>query len=301
MKKVFFLALITLVSATFATTDISAKDGNKKHKKAPTTPIVEEVITLETPNDTISYADGMAASRGLVMYLINTFKFDTIFVNDFMQGFNDVLERGTDPKYLAYNLGVQIGMQVESQILPRETMFFDNAEEVVNKEKFYRGFLDGVKQDTTFFAVEDASSYADEWKKDVAKRKTDAYIAENVAFLENVEQEPDVVTLPSGLRYKVITQGDGPIATEESNVTVRYEGKMIDGTVFDSSYERDPDTSSFKPSKVIKGWTEALLMMPEGSKWELYIPQELAYGERQAGKIKPYSTLIFTVEVVKVE
>ena len=91
------------------------------------------------------------------------------------------------------------------------------------------------------------------------------------------------------------------MATKEDNVTVKYEGKMIDGTVFDSSYKRKPDTTSFRPDQVIKGWTEALCMMPEGSKWELYIPQELAYGERQAGNIKPYSTLIFTVEVVSVE
>ena len=85
-------------------------------------------------------------------------------------------------------------------------------------------------------------------------------------------------------------------------MTVKYEGKLIDGTVFDSSYKRNPQTTDFKPEQVIKGWTEALCMMPEGSKWELYIPQNLAYGERAAGgTIKPFSTLIFTVELVKVK
>ena len=76
---------------------------------------------------------------------------------------------------------------------------------------------------------------------------------------------------------------------------------MIDGTVFDSSYKRNPQTSSFRCDQVIKGWTEALTMMPVGSKWELYIPENLAYGERQAGQIKPYSTLIFTVELEDIE
>ena len=91
------------------------------------------------------------------------------------------------------------------------------------------------------------------------------------------------------------------MATERDEVTVKYEGRLIDGTVFDSSYERKEQTNTFRPTQVIKGWTEALLMMPVGSKWELYIPYDLAYGERQAGKIKPYSTLVFTVEVVGVK
>ena len=83
-------------------------------------------------------------------------------------------------------------------------------------------------------------------------------------------------------------------------VEVKYEGKLVNGTIFDSSYQRNPQTTKFKPTQVIKGWTEALTMMPEGSIWELYIPQNLAYGERGAGEIPPFSTLIFKVEVVKV-
>jgi len=138
------------------------------------------------------------------------------------------------------------------------------------------------------------------WEK-ADKIKNAAYIAENTKWLEDNKMKEGVVTLPSGLQYKVITAGKGKVATKSDNVTVKYEGKMIDGTVFDSSYKRNPDTTTFRPDQVIKGWTEALCLMPEGSKWELYIPQELAYGERQAGKIKPYSTLIFTVEVVSVE
>ena len=98
----------------------------------------------------------------------------------------------------------------------------------------------------------------------------------------------------------MLKKGEGPIAKADDNITVRYEGHTIDGNVFDSSYKRTPDTTTFRPDQVIKGWTEALCMMPEGSKWMLYIPQNLAYGSRPAGAIKPYSTLVFTVEVVKV-
>ena len=92
----------------------------------------------------------------------------------------------------------------------------------------------------------------------------------------------------------------GNVADVNDEVVVKYEGRLIDGTIFDSSYERNPQTSKFRPNQVIKGWTEALSMMPEGSKWELYIPENLAYGERQAGKIPAFSTLIFTVEVDEV-
>ena len=99
----------------------------------------------------------------------------------------------------------------------------------------------------------------------------------------------------------MLVKGEGEVASERDDVTVKYEGRLIDGTVFDSSYERKDQTSTFRPSQVIKGWTEALLMMPVGSKWELYIPYNLAYGERAAGKIKPYSALVFTVEVVDVK
>ena len=119
-------------------------------------------------------------------------------------------------------------------------------------------------------------------------------------WLADNAKKPGVVTLPSGLQYKVITNGTGdkPSATDE--VVVKYEGKLIDGTVFDSSYKRTPDTSSFRADQVIAGWTEALQLMAPGSKWELYIPQDLAYGAREMGSIPAYSTLIFTVELLKV-
>ena len=110
-----------------------------------------------------------------------------------------------------------------------------------------------------------------------------------------------MVTLPSGLQYKVLREGNGAIPKLDDNVVVKYEGTLIDGTKFDSSYDRNPQTTTFKPTQVIKGWTEALTMMPVGSKWMLFIPENLAYGERQAGKIPAYSTLIFTVELEEIK
>jgi FKBP-type peptidyl-prolyl cis-trans isomerase FklB len=107
-----------------------------------------------------------------------------------------------------------------------------------------------------------------------------------------------VIVLPSGLQYKVLVKGDGEVPLEDQKVQVNYEGRLIDGTVFDASARHGDKPSEFKPNQVIKGWTEALTMMPVGSKWQLFIPYYLAYGNRSAGEIKPYSTLIFDVELV---
>ena len=99
----------------------------------------------------------------------------------------------------------------------------------------------------------------------------------------------------------MLRQGDGEVPQKTDRVKVHYEGRLIDGTVFDASSKHGTEHASFRADQVIKGWTEALTMMPVGSKWQLYIPQELAYGERQAGQIPPYSTLIFDVELVGID
>ncbi len=125
--------------------------------------------------------------------------------------------------------------------------------------------------------------------------------AEGEAFLaENAKQE-GVVTLPSGLQYKVLNAGTGATPKATDSVECHYEGRLINGTVFDSSYQRG-ETATFGVNQVIAGWVEALQLMKEGDKWQLYIPYNLAYGERGAGaQIPPYSTLIFDVELIKVK
>lgn len=118
-------------------------------------------------------------------------------------------------------------------------------------------------------------------------------------FLSENGKKKDVMTLPGGVQYKVIKEGNGIIPSETSRVKVHYEGRTIDGEIFDSSYNRG-EPIELRVNQSIKGWTEALTHMPEGSIWEIYIPQELAYGERQQGSIEPYSTLIFKMELQKV-
>ena len=122
---------------------------------------------------------------------------------------------------------------------------------------------------------------------------------QGVEFLEENGKRKEVTTTASGLQYEVITMGKGAKPTANDKVKVHYQGTLIDGTEFDSSYKRG-EPATFVANQVIKGWTEALKLMPVGSKWIIYVPQNLAYGSRDAGQIKPFSTLVFEVELLEI-
>jgi len=133
------------------------------------------------------------------------------------------------------------------------------------------------------------------------KEQAEKNVEEGKKFLAENQKKEGIKTLPSGLQYKVMTEGSGKTPQATDTVTVNYRGTLIDGTEFDSSYKRG-QPASFKVNGVIKGWTEALQLMKEGSKWQLFIPHDLAYGERGAGRtIPPGSTLIFEVELISVK
>lgn len=166
----------------------------------------------------------------------------------------------------------------------------------------YQGLFDALRGDTALFKTQKAERFLNTRVTDIRKAKEEKLKKAGMDFLKENAQKEGVITLPSGLQYKVLKQGDGAIAKATDKVKVKYEGRLIDGKVFDSTDKHGGDPVTFSPNQVIKGWTEALCMMPVGSKWQLYIPQELAYGPRGAGAdIPPYSTLIFDVEVLEIE
>ena len=155
-----------------------------------------------------------------------------------------------------------------------------------------------MEKDTTFFKQEEAQEYVSKKQKALAEQRNAQTKAIGEKFLAENKKKAGVVTLPSGLQYKVLVKGNGSKPTKDDQVAVVYEGRTIDGKVFDATARHGKPNDTFGVSNLIKGWTEALTLMPVGSKWEIYIPQELAYGARGAGEdIAPYSTLIFTLEL----
>ena len=155
---------------------------------------------------------------------------------------------------------------------------------------------DEIREVTTAFRQEMAQKQAEVTKKLAEKNKS-----EGEAFLGENKKKEGVKILPSGLQYKVITEGSGRSPKESDTVTVNYKGTFVDGTEFDSSYKRG-EPATFPVNGVIKGWTEALPLMKEGAKWQLFIPSSLAYGEAGAGNaIGPNATLIFEVELISIK
>ena len=285
LKTILILALVALVC-----TDASARSRKKKLEYVnPVKPVAAKDY---------SYAIGVAQAKSLKDYLMQREGVDQQYLPMAIQGMRDYAKLSpTELKEKqAYAAGLRIGEMNQQQVVPafnqqatgkRDTTFVDAAL-----------LTDGLADGMNGFATLSADSAMKVAEQQMAYYKNEIKNA-NALWLDANKQKKDVKTLPSGLQYRILTAGNGPVATDTTKVEVHYEGKLIDGTVFDSSYKRG-QTATFRPDQVIKGWTEALQLMPEGSTWELYIPYNLAYGENGTQNIPPYSTLIFKVEVVKV-
>jgi len=170
----------------------------------------------------------------------------------------------------------------------------------VNPELFLNGFKDVFKGEGTLIHPEEANEILEEFIGKLNRNKGAGNLEEGIKFLAENKNKQGVVELPSGLQFKVLTEGDGEIPTLNDQVKCHYHGTLIDGTVFDSSVERG-QPAVFPVNGVIQGWVEALQLMSTGSKWKLFIPSDLAYGSNGAGgAIGPNSTLIFDVELLKI-
>ena len=190
---------------------------------------------------------------------------------------------------LSYSVGVMMAQGLKSQNLTD-----------LQPEDLAKGINDVLKDQTLAISKEDAENIFRDYLQAQKANQHQAAVAEGKAFLEANGKRPEVTTTESGLQYEIMKEGTGAKPTAASKVSVHYHGTLIDGTVFDSSVERGQPTS-FGVTQVISGWTEALQLMPLGSKWKLFIPYNLAYGDRAAGqKIGPFSTLIFEVELLEI-
>ena len=278
MKRIILIALTVMVSASFYTASA-------------------QKVNLVTPSDSLSYAAGATMTDGLLPFLKQQYGVDETFIDDFVRGFEEALKSNVDDPMKAYGAGIQIASMVKDRMLPSISNDLDGSAYSIQNDLFQKGFIASLKKDSTIFNQEQAKEFFNSGMEAVVLAKK----AVGEKFLKENSQKKGVKVTPSGLQYKILEKGKGPIPTKDDQVRVKYEGRLIDGTVFDSSYKREDQTNKFRLTDVIKGWTEALTMMPVGSKWELYIPQELAYGARQTGDIPAYSTLIFIVELVGID
>ena len=254
--------------------------------------------------DSLSYTWGLANSNGLDRYLAQL-GLDSTYVTDFLKG----LSHGasiTNKKDIAYQAGVSIGQNLLLQIIPNmnRDLFMTDTLQTVNKDLILAGIADGVTAKKGSMDMDEAQVYVNlsisKIKEKSLEKMYADYKAENEKFLEENKNKEGVQTTASGLQYKVLKQGNGPVPDKDTFVKIRYKGMMIDSTEFDNNYKA-PAPSRAIASRFVKGFSEALQLMPEGSKWQLFIPQKLGYGARATGKIKPFSTLIFEVELVEVE
>ena len=289
MKKLTFVAAMAIAAATFTGC------GNSTPK-----------ADLKTDVDTLSYAIGLAQTQGLKEYLIGRMNIDTTYMDQFIKGLNDGANAGDDKGRAAYYAGIQIGQQISNQMITgiNQEVFGSDSTKTISLKNFMAGFITGTTGKKGLMTIEQATQTAQTKMNAIRAKVMEKNYGPNKAagekFLAENKKKPGVKTLPGGVQYKVIKVGKGALPADTSMVKVHYEGKTIDGKVFDSTYKNGHPVT-LRANQVIRGWTEALVRMPVGSVWEVYIPQELAYGEREQGQIKPFSALIFKIELVGIE
>jgi FKBP-type peptidyl-prolyl cis-trans isomerase FklB len=231
-------------------------------------------------------------------------------LNEFIKGMTEGMNQ---KEKSAYANGLSIGVQFSQQMLPQfnSMLFGSDSTKKVNNDQILAGLISVLKNQQLaidkmaangLIQAEVEKAQAAETarqEEDLKIQYKDSIAAGDAYMAENAKRE-GVVTLPSGLQYEILRAGTGAVPTDTDQVKVHYHGTLINGTVFDSSVDRG-EPATFGVTQVIPGWTEALKLMPVGSKWRLYVPYNLAYGSADRGTIKPYSNLIFDVELLGIE
>ncbi len=276
---------------------------------------------LKTSADSMFYAIGVSqsADKGTLGKFLTQMQSDSAYLEDFLEGLAYGVEKNydamdkvkdTDDKQeRAYAVGIMQGVEFASLLSRVDSRLFGEADMTEAHRNFVAGFADMVHQQVKLqyggrpLDVTTANKFSEELGmrleeprllKEFGKVKT-----AGEKFLAEKRKEAGVQAFPSGVLYKVLTQGTGAKPTLKDRVAVRYTGKLIDGKVFDAtSLHPKVQADTFGVAQVIPGWTEALQQMPVGSKWEVYIPYRQAYGTRSSGEIQPFSTLIFEVELL---
>ena len=286
MKKLSIVAVLAIAAATITSC------GNSTPK-----------ADLKNDLDSMSYAMGYSQTQGLKEFMVGRMNVDTTYMDQFIKGVNDGAGAGDDKAKAAYYAGIQIGQQISNMMVKgiSHEVFGEDSTKSISMKNFMAGFVAGTTGKKGIMTMEQAQQIAQTKMAAVKAKNMEKQYGPNKTagekFLAANKTKAGVKTLPSGVQYKVIKEGNGPMPKDTSMVKVNYEGRTIEGKVFDSSYKRG-EPLELRANQVIKGWTDARVHMPVGSVWEVYIPQELAYGEREQGDIKPFSALIFKIELI---
>lgn len=261
--------------------------------------------SLNSEIDSMSYALGLANTQGLRPYIVSRLGVDTTYIDEFVRGLNEGANSAEDKRKAAYFAGIQIGQQINNQIIKgvENEVFCGDTTQSISRDNFIAAFIEGVYGKSKYMTMDQAQDVAQSKMKELKARTLDKQYGENRTagekFMAEIAKKEGIRPLANGVYYEVITEGKGEIPADSDRVEVNYEGRLINDTVFDTNAKRQKP-AKFRCNQVIPGWTEALTHMPVGSTWMVYIPQEQAYGERQAGKIPPFSALKFKIELVDI-
>ncbi|MCR4994165.1 MAG: FKBP-type peptidyl-prolyl cis-trans isomerase [Bacteroidales bacterium] len=287
MKKITFFLAVALAAVMTSCTQSAPK------------------ANLKTDIDTLSYAIGMSQTQGLKEYLSARMNIDTTLVDDFLKGFYESVNAGDNKKKAAYYAGIQIGQQVSQGMVQNinQMIFGEDSTQTINEDNVYAGFMAAVAGKFDIMTLDSANTYVQTNMETIQNAAKEKAYAENKEagekFMAKIAKKEGIKELGDGVYYEVLTEGTGEVAADTARVKVHYEGTLIDGTVFDGNMDGEP--AVFGASQVIPGFKAALTTMPVGSKWKVYIPQEQAYGPQDMGKIKPFSALIFTIDLISIE
>lgn len=288
MKKLTLAAAVAVTAATMVSCGNSTPKAN-----------------LKNDIDTVSYAIGVAQTQGLKEYLVKGLGVDTAYMDEFFRGVNTGVNAGDDKKKTAYYAGLQIGQQISNQMVKgiNHELFGDDSTKTISLKNFMAGFVSGASGEKGLMNMSQAQMVARAKIAEIKSKTIEKQYGENKKagekYLADYAKKAGVKKLEGGVLYTVIKEGSGEMPKDTSWVRVHYEGKTIDGKVFDSTYKRNKPVT-LRANQVIPGWTTALIHMPVGSVWEVVIPQDQAYGDHETSDIKPFSTLIFKIELVGV-
>lgn len=270
--------------------------------------------SMKTDVDTVSYELGLANTNGISAYF-EQMQIDSAYREDFLRGVIEGAQVGENKKKQAYLLGLQAGQQMGAQMIPylESRLFAGDSTQHLSLKNVLAGFAAGLKDkseleiDGKKIGPAEANERLNEEMQAISSRFMEKRYGDKkkaaVEYMQKVAKEEGVKSLDGGVYYKVLTEGNGEKPAANATAMVTYEGRLVDGKVFDSSIQRSPDKPVGMPVQgVIEGMRTALMAMPVGSEWEIYIPYDKAYGEMGQGEeIPPFSDLIFKVKLVEIK